>query len=52
MFSSKNHDIRMKLTNKTKRNFKKKMRKKEEELERGEIGLQDYCKLETVIEVI
>lgn len=42
MFSSKNNNIRMKLTNKTKKKFKGKMKKKNKELKNNIITFEDY----------
>lgn len=45
VFSSKNHDIRMKLTNKTKKNFKGKIRLKKKELLMRKIHFLDYVQV-------
>ena len=42
MFSSKNGNIRMKLTNKTKKKFKVKMKQRTRELENGEISEMEF----------
>ena len=42
MFSSKNHNIRMKLTNKTKKKFKVKMKKRNRELLNHKIKFSEY----------
>ena len=45
MFSSKNHNIRMKLTNKTKKKFKIKMKRKNRELLNHRIDFSKYIQI-------